>query len=1241
MGREAVEQNFTLVFEERYKKLNSAQKKAVDTIDGPLLVVAGPGSGKTEILSMRVARILKETQAMPSNILCLTFTDSASQNMRDRLSRLIGERAYSVAIHTFHNFCVDIIRKHGEFFYHGATFRAADPITQISVLETLFNALEHDNPLRSYHPEEGFVYLKAAQSAISNIKKSGLTPSELLEILNDNEKGFATINRTILPAFEDRLSKKDFSAIERAVQALADEGSKRVKERDKSGQKSSEASRIAGTNAIAFHSIEEAVASSIADALSEASKKDETEPLSKWKAKWIVKDDDGKKVFKDALNMDKMRSFAAIYASYQAEMHRLGYFDFDDMILDVIQGLSTNARLRYELQEQYQYLLVDEFQDTNNAQMRILSLLTSAPEHGGRPNIMVVGDDDQAIYKFQGAELSNILDFRHRFVDVGLVSMTDNYRSTQGILDVAMHIMRKGEKRLENLIPDLSKQLKSFKSSAKSAEEPAKASLPSDVSYHVFETHLHEYKFVAQKIRKLIDEGKRPEDIAVIGRKHASLEAIVPFLRNEKVPIKYEREQNVFAEPHIREIIAIARYIASVIGSLPHETPQEDLLPTILSFPFWGIRRIDIWRISIEAKRSGKSWLEVMADIGAAGVHGEAGMHSEAGMHGRRIAQIAEFLIELSVEAKSAPLELVLDRIIGAHVALAVDTDKEDDLDDGSGDASGNAFDNAAAFTSPFRAYYFSGEKFSHARSEYLSFLSSLRVFINAIRAFDGFDSLGGHLTISDLVRFVDMYEKNNLSLNDESPFVTARSAINLMSAHKSKGLEFDTVFVLSCQDDVWASRGLPDKIPFPVNLPVKPAGDSEDDQLRLFYVALTRAKDCLIMTAHEVKEGGKKASRLRFLVDSVPESSGFIDMPSTETANANAFAPEAEELLESARMSYHTTAFLDEENALLRGLVENYRLSVTHLNNFLNIPKGGPRLFFEQNLLRFPQSKTPSGAYGSAIHSTLECILLTYKKDREQKGEAAKLMPIDEILGEFEKFLHKEKLHPADFKLFLTRGKAALTAFMAKRGDTFNDVDIAEMDFGREHVLITDPERNERGGEGDIRSIGHEDRHQLAKNAALITGKIDKVSLSEDVLSVHDYKTGRAFASFEEATGTLAVKGHQYANQLLFYKILIEHSAYCREILFPKLPSTSSRKVELGVIEFIEPVGSKKEIQCAELALTDEAADRLKRLAVAVYQRIRDLDFEIPNEIAEKLAKGEYKNDFDAIMDFEEYLLG
>src|SRR6266496_3595942 len=111
-------------FSTRYTALNTAQKKAVDTIDGPVMVIAGPGAGKTELLSMRVANILKQTDALPENILCLTFTESGANAMRERLSQIIGKDAFKVAIHTFHSFGAEVINQNGDFFYHGAHFRA-------------------------------------------------------------------------------------------------------------------------------------------------------------------------------------------------------------------------------------------------------------------------------------------------------------------------------------------------------------------------------------------------------------------------------------------------------------------------------------------------------------------------------------------------------------------------------------------------------------------------------------------------------------------------------------------------------------------------------------------------------------------------------------------------------------------------------------------------------------------------------------------------------------------------------------------------------------------------------------------------------------------------------------------------------------------------------------------------------------------------------------------------------------
>ena len=264
-------------FEERYANLNSAQKKAVDTIEGPLLVVAGPGSGKTEILSLRVARILKETQILPSNILCLTFTESAALNMRERLARLMGQEAYRVAIHTFHNFCVNIIQKYPEFFYAGAFFIAADPLAQIAILEDIFEELSFDDPLASIHPEQGYVYLGAVSKAIGNLKKAGLLPPEFKSIIERNDKEIVKINEILEPVFSKTLSKKLFGEIDAAIQRLS----------ALAGTPPDASSSNAKTSSLLSHSLSEVVAQSLKVALADAMENDETKALSKWKEKMM------------------------------------------------------------------------------------------------------------------------------------------------------------------------------------------------------------------------------------------------------------------------------------------------------------------------------------------------------------------------------------------------------------------------------------------------------------------------------------------------------------------------------------------------------------------------------------------------------------------------------------------------------------------------------------------------------------------------------------------------------------------------------------------------------------------------------------------------------------------------------------------------------------------------------------------------------------------------------------------
>lgn len=1130
------------LFEERYKKLNKAQKEAVDNIDGPLLVVAGPGSGKTEILSLRVAKILTESQVLPSNILCLTFTESAAINMRERLAKLIGEEAYRVAIHTFHSFSSEVIQKYPEYFYKGARFTPADDLAQIGILESIFKTLSHNNPFSSFHPEQGYVFLSAVHSGISNLKKAGILPSEFRQIIEANAKALDFINKNVDEIFAPRVSKDVIPKIEKFVYEC-----ELLKDKEKLPEY------------VSFNTLYEAVAQSLALVLSEVKEQEDLKPVSKWKEKWVIKIDEDRRAHKDTKNIEKLFELSDIYEKYIAEMHRLALYDFDDMILDMISAVKQYPHLRYELEEQYQYMLVDEFQDTNDAQMRLLRIITDASVNEGRPNVMVVGDDDQAVYKFQGAELSNILNFTKIFKDVKVVTLINNYRSTQDILDLSSHIIRKGEGRLENILPGIEKAL------VASNKELGDG----NIIHRRFSTALHQYHFVSREISKLIKSGVDADEIAVIARKHKELEALVPYMKGADVSVRYEREQNVFEEPHIKQLITMARFLATL--GAHGKSEADEYVPIILSFPFWEIPRIKIWEISIAVSKSfdpKKTWLETM-------------LLSED----EKIKNIANFFVDLGVNSLHEPAERVLDELIGAHVPLSresEDEDEENTEDRPTGDK----------FHSTFKEYYFSKEKFEHARAEYLTFLSSLRVFIKALREF----KKGETTTISDLVEFVELHEKNNIRLNDQSPFNAISDAVSLLTAHKAKGLEFEYVFVLSCEDNVWAGRGIPKKISFPQNMPIEPVGDTVDDQLRLFYVALTRAKKHLYLTGYSKDDKGGESQKLRFLLapvddEEVLKKAILKKVYHDAVEGGDDDTPETTDVLTSSWLSYHTAPFIGGEEKLLKSLLKDYTLSVTHLNNFLNVGKGGPQHFLEQNLLRFPQAKSISGSYGSAIHSALE-EFISYRK-------AKKAVPTkEEFCSWFLKALQYEKLAKLDFEKLSKRGVEALGVFYDSKANSFNDTDIAEFNFKHQGVQV---------------------------EGANLSGKIDRiVYLDRDTIEVHDYKTGKSALDWKGKDEYEKIKLYEYERQLCFYKLLVENS---REF--------SGKKVTRGVLEFVEPSsefsGGNKKVIDLELDIDIEKVERLRKLIGVVYKKIQNLEFDDVSS---------YPPDLDGIMEFEDKLL-
>ncbi|MDP1760267.1 MAG: ATP-dependent DNA helicase [Candidatus Woesebacteria bacterium] len=1101
-------------FKERFEKLNEQQKRAVNTIEGPVMVIAGPGSGKTELLSLRVVNILRNEDVSPSNILCLTFTDSAAFNMRERLIGLLGRDAYKIAIYTFHSFGVEIINKFPEYFYKGASFLPADDITQTEILESIFKDLEYDNPLKSEHNDQ-FIYLHKTKKSIEYLKKAGLNPSEFKKILKENKRLLIQADLIIQPIFSERVTKKMYEPAVKAIEAI-----------DKLKR-----NPIPST----FEPLTISFCKSLTDALTNAQELNTTKPLTEFKKTWMRNGADEKIHFSDFLNMGKMEALADIYDKYAARMHEEGYYDYNDMILDAISMLENNAGVRLDIQEHYQYVLVDEFQDTNDAQIRLLHLLTDNPVNEKRPNIMIVGDDDQAIYKFQGAEISNIIDFKKTYRDPAMIVLKENYRSTQNILDAARHIIKKGVGRLEGIMPDIQKEL--IAANIKISE--------GSIHSKEFASRELEYHWITSEVKKLLSEKIPAKEIAIIAREHKDLEALVSYFHAERIPISYERQQNVLLEPHIRQLITMGRFIDSL---MKESEDADNFLPEILNYPFWNIDRAAIWELSIKARKENKPWLKAMTESGG------------------NFKKIANFFIDLAGRSKFETAEEIINELIGGPQLTLPEENTDDEII-----ARHDMF-------SPFRSYYFNKKKFEKDRADYLRFLSSLHSFIGSLREY----RRGKNVSIENMIEFVDMHEKNKLAINNISPFLNAEEAVQLMTAHKSKGLEFDAVFIINCQENVWAENNRGNDVPLPMNLPIFPNGDNLDDQLRLFYVAITRAKRKLYLTSYKTDHRGKESTRLGFLAPSDDTSKDYFKAEFIDLKN---IVENPEELLASQWDMKYGKPFIQDEKILLKPILDSYQLSVTHLQNFLDVANAGPLAFFEKNLLMFPEPKSPSGALGSALHNTIKRAYEHYKNQE-------KLPSNKDILIWFEDYLRQERLNKKQLGLLLKRGKNALEAFYEKKKGSFSVEDKIELNFKTQGVVI---------------------------NEAHLTGKIDRIITKGDEMIVSDFKSGKAINSWSSGDAYEKIKAWRYKQQIIFYKLLIENSRDFGGKYF----------VNKGIIEFIEP--SHKNIVDLNLDIEKEDVEKLTALINVVYRKIKSLDF--PDISG-------YSKDIYGIQTFEEDLL-
>ncbi|MDR1082291.1 MAG: ATP-dependent helicase, partial [Coriobacteriales bacterium] len=464
----------TATIKHELAKLNVEQRRAVETIDGAVLVVAGPGTGKTQLLSLRAANILMNRDVTAGNILCLTFTEAGAAAMTKRLSSLIGRDAYGVHISTFHSFATSLRDRYPSYFDRGALDHVISALQAKRLINTLLHELPVTDPLYQNQQDGIFGNLGDVQSLISTIKRAGLAPEKFRAIIEQNLRffEFAERNTPLLeqintPLSGSRDSKREFLDALREqttewTASLPSELTQRVTE-------------VPG--------IYVPYATHFVYALAEHELYDEetgkTTGYQNLRSRFFKKDKGGRFVFGDREVCEKLRSALGVFEAYQARLKRDACYDFDDMISDAIEAIEHSPELKFALQNQYRYLMVDEFQDTNGAQMRILDLLT---DNSRQPNILAVGDDDQAIMRFQGASVEFINQFEKHYDSVCRVVLKTNYRSTPSLVRLGQTIAQ----HIENRAPASAteKKLVAHQAEAEPATFSAKAYPNPDAQYY-------------------------------------------------------------------------------------------------------------------------------------------------------------------------------------------------------------------------------------------------------------------------------------------------------------------------------------------------------------------------------------------------------------------------------------------------------------------------------------------------------------------------------------------------------------------------------------------------------------------------------------------------------------------------------------------------------------------------------------------------------------------------------------
>ncbi|MFO0955642.1 MAG: ATP-dependent DNA helicase [Candidatus Saccharibacteria bacterium] len=749
--------------------LNDDQRQAVLHDTGPAMVIAGAGTGKTRVITSRIAYLIEQAKALPEEILALTFTDKAAKEMEERVDQLLPYGYVDTQIMTFHALGNSVLQEHGFEIGLSKNTRVISNLQQHVLLRTVLEEFEQLEYFRPHHNPGQFREVVLAY--FSKLKDEGLGPD-------------------------------DFTA---QVEKLSQQGLED------------------------FPPEEQA----------------------------------------------KYHELAVIYQAYQQRLLAEGFTDYGDQLLLTLQLLRDNQHVRRIYQKCFKYILVDEFQDTNRVQAELLQYLCSKSQ-----NLMVVGDDDQSIYRFRGAELQNMLDFQDRYKGTRVIVLTENYRSTQHIVDTGYQLIQHNNPERLEAKARVNKRL----------HAQVKGRAPKVVQ---LDTIHDEMTYIAEGIEAHIKRGIALETIAVLCRNNSQAAELIQYMKHRGIPVASHASKNLLHEVVIRQCLDFVRVL--------HDEADSAALYRYLTSPRGGATTAELMRLSAEAARKRTSLAEVIeadpeATAARNGIKALAAYRDYAQAH-----SIGEVLYKFISDSG------YLDRLVEA-----AQTDAEAGKD-----------------------------------------VQSLAAFFTLVKDFEAVET---HRDSYTFWRYIeDMYSTDVL---DEAELMDPDEGIHILTAHRSKGLEFEVVYLFDLTEQTFPARRKAEPLKLPSQIE---AGigvqqrQHEAEERRLMYVALTRAKRDLTMT-FSLDHGGKRAQKpSRFLLEAFGKDVSVQDrvlaaMPAVLTR----FGP---------RMRSGDVAPSFPEN---NGWIE---LTPNQIADYL----ADPSRFFVRHVLHFPSPPSHQMIYGVAIHAALE----------------------------------------------------------------------------------------------------------------------------------------------------------------------------------------------------------------------------------------------------------------------------